>query len=297
MIGDKTISSQDFVLVNKLTKFDDLPTDGIVGLAFSELNSNYNTLVQSMVKSGIINSATFSLFLSDNNYDHKDEEESSMLIFGESNLKKYSKDQSFTELNIISSGYWSVILTRIEINDEIIKTSTRTAIIDSSINLLIGPASDVLNVFSKVQNGLDCILSDLLICKCNDLDDFPILEFNLESKSFFINPAEYIYKDRDSCKVLITSARIGAWLLGNPFLRSYYTHFDMDKKKISLARSLSASKVRAEKSSFWTIMLIILSVIVVAIAFALARYYYLKRREARVQPQNEERMIPLAPIK
>lgn len=295
MIGDDITSSQDFILVNKLTKFEYLDADGIVGLAFSELGNDCNTLVQSLFKSGLISSATFSLFLS--NSDQTPEKEPSALIFGESKLKKYSKDQSFTELNLISSNYWSVILTRIEINDEIIKTSTRTAIIDSSINLLIGPAPDVLNIFSKVQNGQDCMLSDLLVCKCKDLDDFPTLELILESKSFFINPSEYIHKDKNSCYVLITSARIGAWLLGNPFLRSYYTQFDLHNKKIAFARSSAASKVRPDKSTFWTIMLVILSITTVFIAFILARYYYLKRREARVQLRNQDRMIPLAPIK
>jgi len=296
IIADKTVKNQDFVLAKKLSKFNDLPTDGMIGLAFPELSENMNTLVQSMADAKIIKSATFSLFFGDNDYGRKEEKESSAIIFGGNNIKKYSNDNGFVEINVFFSGFWSVILTRMEINGEQVKISTRTAIFDSGINLLIGPPSDVLNVFSKVQKGNDCVLSDLLICECKDLNDFPVLEFVLDSKRFYVNPKEYIAKDKNTCYVLISSARVGVWLLGNPFLRSYYTDYNMDRRIISLARSSSASKVHPEKSAFWLIMLIILSSTLTIIIGVLARYFYLKRREPRVQPQNEERMIPLVPL-
>lgn len=296
IILDKTVTNQDFILAKKLTKFNDLPADGMIGLAFAELSENLNTLVQSMADAKVIKSATFSLFLGDNDFGRKEEKESSVIIFGGNNIKKYSDDKSFTELNVFFSGYWSVILTRMEIDGEQVKVSTRTAIFDSGINLLIGPPSDVLNVFSKVQKDNDCVLSDLLICECKDLDEFPVLEFVLDSKRFYVNPKEYVAKDKNTCYVLISSARVGVWLLGIPFLRSYYTDYNMEKRTVQLARSSSASKVHPEKSAFWIIMLIILSVTLVTITGVLARFYYLKRRESRVQSQNEERMISLVPL-
>ena len=265
----------------------------MIGLAFADLSRDQDTFVQSMSNAKLIKSPTFSLYLGNNDYGRKEEKESSSIIFGGHNLKKYS-DEEFKYLKVVPTGYWSLSLSKIQVDGSSVKTSTRIAILDSGINLLTGPSADVLNIFTKIQESGRCVLAEFLVCDCSGYDDFPQIEFVLDSVYFAVNPEEYIYKDGKTCVVLILSNKFGVWMLGNPFLRSYYSYYDMDKKVIGLARSSEASDVRGSSKSFWTIALITLGIVSFVVLMIFIRLLYLKRRRnIRAPRMNPENMIPL----
>ena len=246
-----------------------------------------------MSKAKLIKSPTFSLYLGNNDYGRKKEKKTSSIIFGGHNLKKYS-DEDFKFLDVVYTGFWSVSLTKIQVDGNSVKSSTRIAIFDSGINLMTGPPTDVLDIYTKIQKSGKCVLAEFLVCECSGLDDFPQIEFVLDSVYFSVNPEEYVYRDGKTCVVLILSNKFGVWMLGNPFLRSYYSFYDMDKKVIGLARSSEASDVRGNSSYFWTVALITLGTVSFVILIVLIRLLYLKRRRNISTPRiNQESMIPL----
>ena len=270
-----------------------MQADGMIGLGFPELSRQHDTFIKSMSDAKLIKSPTFSLYFGNNDYGRSKKNDSSNIIFGGHNLKKYSNEQ-FRYLRVLYTGYWSITLSKVQVGGDFAKTSTKMAIIDSGINLMTGPPADVLNVFSKIQENKKCVLSEFLVCECQEFDDFPEIEFVLDAVYFSVNPEEYLIKEGNSCVVLILSNKFGVWMLGNPFLRSYYSYFDMEKKLVGLARSSEASKLRGKSSSFWTITLITLAFVAFLILIILARILYLKRRRyARAPRIDQENMIPL----
>ena len=265
----------------------------MIGLGFPELSRQHDTFVKSMTDAKLIKNPTFSLYFENNDYGRSKEKDSSNIIFGGHNLKKYSNEE-FRYLKVSYTGYWSITLSRIQVGGDSVKTSTKMAIIDSGINLMTGPPADVLNVYSKIQEDRKCVLDEFLVCECKDFDDFPEIDFILDAVYFSVNPEEYLIKEENSCTVLISNNKFGVWMLGNPFLRSYYSYYDMDKKLVGLARSSEASKLRGKSSSFWTITLITLGFVSFLILIVLARILYLKRRRNIRAPRNDqENMIPL----
>lgn len=67
----------------------------------------------------------------------------------------------------------------------------------------------------------------------------PDLIFLLDGYPFKLSPKHYILKQGLLCKDLVRGFNENYFLLGAPFLRAYYTLFDMEYFRIGLARSVN----------------------------------------------------------
>lgn len=287
--GEK-VGIQEFVLVRGDVDMDGMMADGIMGMAFEELSDLRTTVVRNMAKSGTIESASFSVYIGDNDYGRKKEKFPSNVIFGGHNLEKYSSDKSFTYINLIKTGYWSISLEKIKVDNSRITTKSQIAILDTGTSLLIGPSSEVDEIFDRIKENVKCKFDNLLICTCKDVNQLPVIEFVLDGHSFYLNPEEYTLKDGNQCLVLISTAPFKFWILGDVFLRSYYTLYDMDNEKVGIARSGTASDIKKNSTLFKYTMIILLILIVLGLVGFFIRYYYIKRRSPE---QPREINIPL----
>ena len=267
--------------------------DGILGMAFSKLSDGHDTLVSNMVKSKVISEPIFSIYIGDNDFDREKEKYASNVIFGGHDIKKYSKEKDFTYINLLKTGFWSVKLDKAEVDGTSIKLDSNIAILDTGTSLIHGPSKEVSEIFKIIKkSSKDCNQnSGLLACTCSDVGEFPTIEFWLDDNAFYINPEEYLLKDGNTCLVLITGANFKFWILGDVFLRSYYTIYDMKNEKVGIARSGSASDSKNNLKVFRTLMIILLLTIVVAAFAVIGRHYWLKRRLS--QGRSNEVDIPL----
>ena len=97
---------------------------------------------------------------------------------------------------------------------------------------------------AKCVNNVD---RDLIFCDCNkdgDHSEFPELRFEvggLGSQHWFkLRGRDYMFYDptQRKCAVLVKpelNGNMRMWLMGDPFLRAYYSIYDMDRKRIGLA--------------------------------------------------------------
>ena len=238
--------NQYFVLIQKDRDFENMKADGILGLGFKQLSEGKLPLVENLKKQGIIDQAVFSVFLSDNGFGDKDHTNpSSMVIIGGSETETYGKNESTRYVTAFeTTGYWSVRLSKIQIGEkEVVKAST-IAIVDTGTSLLLGPSYEVKEIYSQIDKDFECQTSSgFLICSCGfftSIDDFPLLNFTLENYSFSLTPRQYILKQGSQCQLLLGSlGEQSIWILGDVFIRAYYTIFDMENNQIGFVGSIN----------------------------------------------------------
>lgn len=230
-----TATSQDFLHVNYAEGFDSIPSDGLLGLAFKKLSNDMPTFMDNLQDQGVIENAVFSVFLSDSHFTDVDGPLSSAIIIGGYDLATYSNVTVINWLDVDNSGFWQVELNVIEYGTSKLYDGSSQAILDTGTSLIYGPADDVLKLFSEVGEGRVCINDQgLFACRCTSVAEFKPMNFSMGGYEFRLEPDFMFRYDDGLCTLLVVGQSDNFWLLGDAFLRQYYTIWDMDNKKIGI---------------------------------------------------------------
>jgi len=197
----------------KIGKFD-----GILGLAFPAISVNQTTPVfQNIVDQGLVDSPVFSFFYS------KEGEGVGELEFGGIDASKYTGDLFYVPVS--SKTYWEVELDSIQIEGVNVTTVTK-AIIDTGTSLLVGPTDEVAAI-AKLVGAKPLIKGEFTI----DCDKGKNIDITLNGKVFTLQPGDVVIPDQNLCLFAMSGQDIPApngplWILGDPWLRTFYTVFD-----------------------------------------------------------------------
>lgn len=238
--GSDKIPSLTFAEVTKesglsfmLSKFD-----GIFGLGWPSISvDGVEPPLQQMMDMGLLDRAMFSFSLGD--MSGQDGE----LMLGGYNTKRFSGSISWIPLN--AETYWQVAFGGFHYNGELI-TTTKRAILDTGTSLLAGPTDEVKPLLSAM--GATQVMPFVQEYKvdCNNMNNLPDITFDLGNKHFTLQPLDYILmtisKGQKMCLVGIMpfqmpSGQEPLWILGDVFLRKYYSIFDIDNQRVGLAMS------------------------------------------------------------
>jgi len=114
------------------------------------------------------------------------------------------------------------------------------------------------------------------------------LNLTFDNYSFSLPPAYYVSQEQNVCTVLIDGApNITMWVLGNVFMRYYYTLFDGDNQRIGFAL---ASPMGYSHIKFYEIFLLSAAFVVLCF-FAIFIIYVLKYVLAKSKNDSMERMV------
>ncbi|KAI9845420.1 MAG: Vacuolar protease A [Sclerophora amabilis] len=237
-IGDLKVKKQDFAeatsepgLAFAFGRFD-----GIMGLGFDTISVNqivppfYN-----MIDQGLLDEPTFSFYLSDTNEGEGDESEA---MFGGINKDHYTGDVTYLPLK--RKAYWEVDMDAITFGDATAELDNTGAILDTGTSLIALPStlSELLNKeigAKKSYNGQYTV-------ECDKRDSLPDLTFTLTGYNFTITSYDYILEVQGSC----ISAFMGfdipepvgpLAILGDAFLRKWYSIYDLEKGAVGLAQA------------------------------------------------------------
>lgn len=201
--------------------------DGILGMGFKSISvAGVPTVFESLFEQGKIDEESFSFYLS-----KVAGSDTSRLVLGGLNPKYYTGDVKYYPL--ISSTYWIIALNSFTINGTIVRASK--GIVDTGTSLIVG-SKDIINPINALIGEIDP--------NCVGIENLPNVVINFSGNDYVLTPQEYILK----VTLFGYSQCVGGFMamdlpwpqtviLGDVFLRTYYTLFDMTNRRVGFARA------------------------------------------------------------
>jgi saccharopepsin len=208
--------------------------DGILGLGYDTISVNkipppfYN-----MVEQGLLDEPVFAFYLGDTNNGEESE-----VIFGGIDESHYTG--KLTTIPLRRKAYWEVDLDAITLGDATAELDNTGVILDTGTSLIALPSTlaELLNKEIGAKKGYNGQYS----IECEKRDSLPDLSFRLSGHDFVITPFDYILEVQGSC----ISSFMGIdfpepvgplAILGDAFLRKWYSVYDLGKNTVALAAS------------------------------------------------------------
>lgn len=280
--GKLMARGQAFLLASYVKGFSDLKADGIVGLGIKSEDSNHKTLVETLYDAGLIKNAVFSIFLNDNRYEKDDKRKpKSQLTIGGYDLDKYSNGDDVKYYNLVNgTKLWSIKMDSIHCKDTEIDTEATYAVLDSNEGKIIGPKDKVDKLFKRFEAMYGCgYYYSKMVCDCSEIYSvikFPWINIKIDGDDYEFHEGDYFKKTSKVCYLMFEGADINYWILGQPFLRKYYSIYDIQNLKVGLVPAAD-SKFTVETDSNWWIIPVVLIIGGAIMLFSWLGYFYYKK--------------------
>jgi saccharopepsin len=232
-IGDLLIKKQDFAeavkepgLAFAFGKFD-----GILGLGYNTISVNHITPpFYSMIDQGLIDYPVFSFRIGSS------EEDGGEAIFGGIDHSAYSGDIDYVPVR--RRAYWEVELEKVYFGKDELELEHTGAAIDTGTSLIVVPVeiAEMLNA----QIGAKKSWNGQYQVDCAKVPSLPDLSFYFGGKAYPLKGTDYILDIQGTCISAFTGMDINLpggslWIIGDVFLRKYYTVYDLGKHAVGFA--------------------------------------------------------------
>ncbi|RHZ68396.1 hypothetical protein Glove_295g27 [Diversispora epigaea] len=239
-VGDISIESQCFGESVKEPGFAFAfgKFDGIFGLAYDRISvKGVVPPFYHMVNRGLIDQPLFSFWLSDNDKE-KSNDLGGELIFGGVDNSRYTDDIHWAHVR--RKAYWEVELEQIVFDGEEVDMENTGAAIDTGTSLIAMPTifADLINK----QIGAKKNYAGQYVIDCSLVPSLPDFSLKFNGKLFTLKGSEYILKAQNQCVSAFFGLDIPEplgpiWIIGDAFLRKYYTVYDLGNDRVGFAKS------------------------------------------------------------
>ena len=233
-IGDLKIKEQDFAeavsepgLAFAFGRFD-----GILGLGYDTISVNQIVPpFYQMVNQGLLDDPVFAFYLGST-------DEGSEATFGGVDESRYTGKIEYIPLR--RKAYWEVDLESISYGNQTAELDSTGVILDTgtSLNILPTDLAELLNAQMGAKKGyggqytIDCAMRDSL----------PDITFSLAGSPYSLPATDYILEVSGSCISTFQGMDIPPpagplAILGDAFLRRYYSVYDLGKNAVGLAKA------------------------------------------------------------
>jgi hypothetical protein len=169
------------------------------------------------------------------------------ITFG--SVRKERMASEMTWVNVSEEGYWQFQFTDFTIDGKPAGMCSKygkrecQGVLDTGSSLMMGPKTDLDNLIQMLNFGNSTTRN------CSQDDKFPKLGFTIGGKHFEMEPNDYMDRSRDQytprdkelCWAHLMpigdTGRGPIFVLGMPFLRAFYTAYNMKDKKIGFAKA------------------------------------------------------------
>jgi hypothetical protein len=242
-VGPLEITGQAFgeITVEEGNVFATSKFAGIAGLAFPALSAYGNVpFFDNIMKQGLLGVNMFAFYYS------KLPEQTSALFFGGPDPKFYHGE--ITWMPVMRQFYWEIRLQDIAIGNNRLHLCDQGSeyatdaqgckiVFDTGTSLIAGPSDAVMRIMDQLQVDQHC----------NDISVLPDLHMHFGGKQFTLHPSDYVLGGNsvemgESCKLGfmpldVPRPRGPLWILGDVFMRKFYTVFDRAEERVGIALS------------------------------------------------------------
>jgi len=209
----------------KLGKFD-----GILGLAFPRISiSGVPVVFELMIEQELVDEPVFSFYLTSDGSNGE-------MDIGGIDTAHYTGELNYVDL--VEEDYWACALGGMSMSNSSV-TSVTKAILDTGTSLLAGPKADVTAI-AKSLGAKELANTGEWTIDCNKIDSLPSLDIKLGSVTYSLSGADYVINSGGTCLVGMVGMDIPApagplWILGDVFIRKFFTVFDFRQKRLGFA--------------------------------------------------------------
>uniref|UniRef100_G1KVT2 Peptidase A1 domain-containing protein n=1 Tax=Anolis carolinensis TaxID=28377 RepID=G1KVT2_ANOCA len=246
MLGYDTVMVQNIVVTNQefglsenepMTPFYYASFDGIMGMAYPSLAvGGTATVMQQMLNQGQLSEPIFSFYFS----RQPTVQYGGELILGGVDTQLFSGDVSWAP--VTREVYWQIGVEEFAIGNEATGWCSEgcQAIVDTGTCQLTIPRQYFDTFLQAV--GAEEYNGELLV-NCNNVQNMPTITFVINGAQFPLPPSAYVANNDGYCTVVVEPTYLASqsgeplWILGDVFLKEYYSVFDMANNRVGFALS------------------------------------------------------------
>ncbi|NWI76464.1 CATE protein, partial [Dryoscopus gambensis] len=238
-----TVSNQQFAesISEPGKAFLDAAFDGILGLAYPSLAVDGVTpFFDNMMAQDLVELPIFSVYMS--SYGHGFAPGCSWreLIFGGFDTSRFTGTLNWVP--VTQQGYWQIQLDNIQLGGTVtFCTDGCQAIVDTGTSLIAGPTKEI----KELQKLIGAVSVDgEYVVECSNLDAMPNLTFTINGLPYTLSAQAYTVVEYGDGLAFCTSGFQGndippptgpLWILGDVFIRQFYSVFDRGNNRVGLA--------------------------------------------------------------
>ncbi|XP_036129392.1 pepsin B [Molossus molossus] len=212
--------------------------DGILGMAYPNMAvGSAPTVMQGMLQQGQLTAPVFSFYFSRQpTYQYGGE-----LILGGVDSRLYSGQIVWAP--VTQELYWQIAIQEFAIGNQATGWCSQgcQAIVDTGTFLLAVPQQYMGSLLQatgaqQAQNG------DFVV-NCNSVQSLPVVTFIISGSQFPLPPSAYVLNNNGYCRLGVEATYLPSpngqplWILGDVFLKEYYSVYDMANNRVGFASS------------------------------------------------------------
>lgn len=203
--------------------------DGILGLGFDSISvGGVETVFHNAIEQGAVEKPMFAFYLGDN----ADGE----LTFGGYDDTKFEGDLSWVALS--DATYWRINTDGVKIG--LFSSGPSDAIVDSGTSLITGPSKDILAIALEI--GAKPTITGQYTIDCEKVDDIPEITWTIDGKDYPVPGKDLVISASGTCLFAMMGMDFPKpgpqWILGDVFMRKYYTVFDYEQERVGFAKAV-----------------------------------------------------------
>ncbi|XP_069495859.1 pepsin A-like [Ambystoma mexicanum] len=228
-VGSLVVTDQAFSLsYTEADFFVDWPFDGFLGLGYPRLAIDGTIPVfDNMWLQNLLPQDVYSVYLSPHG------ESGSVVIFGGIDPSYYYGYLHWVPVS--EEAYWQITMAGITINGNVVACDGGCqAMVDTGTSMLGGSVLGILNIHNAI--GATQNSNGEYVVDCDSIFYLPDIIFYIHGRAYNVPPRAYI--NLKYCTTNFIVSPFGRWILGDVFIRGYYTVFDRANNYVGFATSI-----------------------------------------------------------